>query len=409
MRKVVGFGGSAVAALIAGSLAANSASLSNMPASCAEASQLLNCLNQLVAAINAGITPASMGNLNSFRNVLDNGALLIQQRGTSARTCAANAGITTAAYSADRWACQVNVGSGAGQLTAGVTTAPLVVGFPSYSTLARNSGALTQPQCVWQEISTYKSIPLQGQQVVLSSYMKALAGLNADNGSVANLVIITGTGTDEGLAASPTASPAITPAWTGIATQINTAVTLTTAWQRYSTTVQIPTTAKEIGVGLCFTPTATGAGATDGFAFVGVQLEQGSAASAFEHRSQSSELMEAQRYFIRYNEINSAGAIQFGGGTALGTSTTCSIVITFPTTMRIAPTYTNALSATTFTVTSASQAATALGTPFSATLGANGVNNASINFTTTGMTAKDGCEITSTAAGSGVLDFVADF
>jgi hypothetical protein len=83
-------------------------------------------------------------------------------------------------------------------------------------------------------------------------------------------------------------------------------------------------------------------------------------------------------------------------------------MIPFPTTMFKAPTYTNALSATTFKVVSSSQAATALGTPFSAKLGANTPYNASINFTTTGMTAKDACVIVS-AAGSGTMQFTADF
>jgi len=50
-----------------------------------------------------------------------------------------------------------------------------------------------------------------GQNVVFSSYLAALAGLSADNGNVVTMVIITGTGIDEGLG-TPTASPAITPA-----------------------------------------------------------------------------------------------------------------------------------------------------------------------------------------------------
>lgn len=377
---------------------------------CSEASQLLSCLNQLITQLNTSF--ANVPAWNNGRNVLDNGAVNVQQRGTGARTCATTSTPTSAAYSADRWFCDVNVTSGAGQLSVVTSTPSPPPGFAQSLKFVKNSGALAQPQCVWQVIPTQRSVSLQGQQVVFSVYEQALAGLAADQGSTTqsfNMIIISGTTADE----SPTtwtASPAITPAWTGLATLVNTNFPTPVApvWARYSTTAAVGIGVKELAVGICWTPTTATGAATDGIAFVGAQLEQGSIATPFEFKAPSLELPEVQRFFLRYNEINTVAAVQFGGGTALGTTTTCSIAIPFPVTMYKAPTYTNALSATTFTITSASQAATALSTPFSATLGANGVNNASINFTTTGMTAKDGCEITSTAAGSGVLDFVSD-
>jgi hypothetical protein len=404
---------SGLALLALGALYANSANLPLFSGpSCSEPSQLQSCLNQLIAQLNGGTYTQSLAEFNNPRNVVDNGAFDVQQRGTGARTCATTSTPTSAAYAADRWFCDVNVTSGAGQLTVITTTPSPPPGFAQSMKLVRNSGALLQPQCVWQVLPTARAVSLQGQQVVFSIYEQALAGLATDQGSTAqsfNMVVIAGTSADE----SPTtwtASPAITPAWTGLTTLVNTNFPTPTApaWARYQTTAAVPINAKELAVGICFTPIGATSGATDGIAFVGAQLEQGSIASPFEFRAASLVLAEAQRFFLRYNEINTVAAVQFGGGTALGTTTTCSIAIPFPVTMYKAPTYTNALSATTFTVTSASQAATVLATPFSATLGANGVNNASINFTTTGMTAKDGCEITSTAAGGGVLDFVSD-
>jgi len=368
---------------------------------------MIGALNTLIREINASITPQTMVTYTTPRNILDNGGMQVDQRGTAAKTCGTTT-IPSSAYSADRWGCNVNVTSGAGSLQVVTTNLPAQPIFNDAELFYRTSGALAQPQCVMQEIPTTRIVPLQGQGVTLSFYAYGLANMLAEQTTL-NAYLFTGTGVDQGLQ-SFTASPAITPAWTGIASSQTTAFTLTSAWQRFTATYQIPGTAKEAAVALCWTPTTGGtAGATDGFEFTGVQLEQGAVASSFEYRPYGQEILEAQRYFIRYNEIDTAGAIQFGGGTALGTTTTCSIVIPFPTTMRVAPTYTNALSATTFTITSASQSATALSTPFSATLGANGVNNASINFTTTGMTAKDGCEITSTASGAGVLDFTADF
>jgi hypothetical protein len=377
---------------------------------CEESSQTLSCLNQLIVQLNQQLfaVPAQ----SAPRNYLDNGAMQVDQRGTGGRTCALNgAAITSAAYSADRWGCQVNVAVGQGILTTGAPTPP--IGFQNAMKLVRTSGALTQPICTYQEIPTYRAIQLQGQQVMFSAYVEALAGLAADQGASTqsfNLVVITGTGTDEGLG-TWTASPAITPAFTGVATAVNTnfIMPVTPAWQRYSTTAPIPTTATEIAVAICWTPTATGASATDGIGFTGMQLEQGSVVSQFEFRPPGNELAEAQRYFIRYSEGTvTAGAVFFGGGSAQGTTTTCTIQIPFPTQMRAAPTYTNALTASTFKLVSASQTATALSTPFSATLGANTTTGASINFTTTGMTAKDGCFSVS-AAGSGVMDFTSDF
>lgn len=370
-------------------------------------SQLNATINGVINNINAGITPNSTATFSNFRNYVDNGAMQIQQRGTGVVTCGTTTIPPTTAYGADRWGCNANVTSGAGRMQP-VTSGPTPpVGFGSSQILYRTSGALTQPVCAWQEIGSDSAKQLAGQGVVFSANLQALAGLAADNGAVANLVIVTGTGNNEGLQ-SFTASPAITPAWTGIATLQTTPFTLTTAWARYAApAVIVPAATTEIGVAICFTPTATGAGATDGLAFVGVQLEQGASASTYEFRPLPIERELAQRFAFVLTEA-AAGVVQVGGGSAQGTTTTCTAMIPFPTTMRIAPTYTNTLSATTFKLVSASQTATALSTPFSATLVANTPDGASVNFTTTGMTAKDGCALVG-AGGTGSMLFTADF
>src|SRR4051812_5779246 len=184
-----------------------------------EPSQIVATLNYLVGQINTFVTPNTMAMPSTPRNVVDNGAMAVSQRGTGAATCALNgAAITSAAYSADRWGCEVNVAVGAGQLTQISATPSPPAGFTNSLKLVRNSGALTQPQCTYQEISTTRSTALAGQQVVFSAYIQALAGLATDQGAstqTANLVIISGTGTDQGFG-TWTASPAITPAWTGV-------------------------------------------------------------------------------------------------------------------------------------------------------------------------------------------------
>jgi len=379
-------------------------------------SQLNATINTLINSINTLITPQSMSTFRDNRNFIDNGGMDIQQRGTGAATCATTSGIVATSYAADRWACDVNVGSGAGQLTVITATPSPPTGFNASLKLNRNSGALTQQQCAWQELRTQDVVKLQGQPVILSFYAQALAGLAADNGNAITAVIITGTGTDQGLgglrsAVGMTASPAITPAWTGIATLQAQAQTITTSWVRYTMpSVVVATTVNEMAVGLCFTPTATGAGATDGFAFTGVQLEQGTTASPFEFRNTSVEALVAQRYYWQITEP--AASVSIGASGQGASTTTCILSIPLPTQMDIVPTagFTGtALSGSTWTVTHV-VTNTALSTPFLAATAGGSTKNA-LNLTaTTGatLTAGQTCTLTG-AGGGGILTASADF
>jgi hypothetical protein len=270
------------------------------------------------------------------RNFLDNGALNITNtNGTATVTCAVNAAIAVANMSADRWGCQANVAAGAGR-TAIITASPAPpAGFTNSMKVFRTSGALTQPICVMQEVTTPQTVQLAGQTVTFSFQAAALAGLSADNGNVINAVIFTGTGTDQLLTTAPTASPAITPAWTGVATTINQAISITTSFVRYSVNATIPTTATEIGVALCFTPTATGAGATDGFAWTGAQLEIAPSPTAFEFRPKAAEILVAQQYFYKVTEGAAAGYRAICG---VSTTSATNCNIPFPVTMYATPT-----------------------------------------------------------------------
>lgn len=303
-------------------------------------------LNALVNEINAGITGNSVAAFSPLRNYLDNGAMFVAQRGLA--TTGSIGQINAAAmlsvnYKADRWAVSTNVASGAGFGQVITATPSPPSGFKQTMKIYRNSGILTQPICALQEISTNRSIQLQGQQVTLSFYAQALANLAADNSNVINAYVIYGTGSDEGLG-SWTASPAITPAWTGIASlqpggTIGTATTITTAWARYSGTVNIPTTATEVGVLLCFTPTAAAvAGTTDGFAFVGVQLEPGSAASPFAYLPYADELAQAQFYFAQWADVATTTRQYPATCTEITSGTTALCNWLLPRSMRVAPT-----------------------------------------------------------------------
>lgn len=287
------------------------------------------------------IPSALLGNFSGTpRNYLDNGALNVQQRGTGTVTCAAAAAITSAAYGPDRFGCSANVTSGAGRQALVTTAALLPAGFASVDTLFRTSGALTQPVCVHQEVPTSRATALAGKTVTLSYYAAALAGLAADNNSIITASIYYGTGSDQGYG-TMTASPAITPAWTGIAfvSGVNQAAqVITTTPTRYSATGAVPSTATEVGIALCFTPTATGAGATDGFAFTGVQLEVAPSPTAYEFQAPQVELATAQRYFYRITE--SATVIGQRALCAISTTSLAVCQIRFPVPMRVAPTMT---------------------------------------------------------------------
>lgn len=250
------------------------------------------------------------GTFNSPRNILDNGATTVQQRGTGTATAATTAGCVALSYASDRWCADVNVTSGIGQLTPITATPAPPTGFTSSMKLVKSSSSLAQPVCAWQEIPTKDATTLAGQNVILSGYIQALAGQAADGGNVATFVIITGTGSDEGLGAlrgavGMTASPAITPAWTGLATLQTTNFTTTTGWVRYiAPTIAVPSTVTEMAIAVCFTPSTVAGGATDGLAFTGMQLEAGKIATPFEFRFFGQELVKSMRYYWQAVETN---------------------------------------------------------------------------------------------------------
>lgn len=357
-------------------------------------------LNNTINAINSGLTPQSLASFSAQRNFLDNGAMAIAQRGTGAQTGGTTTGCVLTAYVADRWCVDTNVGSGAGKGQVVTATPTPLIGFQNSMTVWRDSGVLLQPVCAVQEVETARSVQLQGQPATFSFYAQALAGMAADNGSVLNAYIIYGTGTDQGLG-TLTASPAITPAWTGINSSITQAFTLTTAWARYSLTGSIPSTAKEIGVMLCFTPTAGGAGTTDGFAFVGAQLEQGNAASAFDFSRPGVDLALAQRFYFRYAELAAAYAVN-GACQATGANTNA-CMLALPQQMRSIPTIT-ITTAGTFKVNIAGSLTT-IASPTAAACGLNTCQVTAANTNTAGQVEL----LTGAAGGTGVWEVSADF
>ena len=290
-------------------------------------------VNTLVNSINSGVTPNSMAPPAQNRNFADNGGMNINQQGTGTITGGTTT-ITALQFAADRWFIDTNVGSGAGQ-AAVITASPAPpVGFTQAVKMWRNSGALLQPVCTLHEIETTRATQLQGQMVVLSAFVQPLAGLTSASGAI-QMYVIYGTGTDQGLG-TLTASPAITPAWTGIAggTTALAAGTgsasmnlgTTAVWTRpFTVPFAIPITATEVGVEICFTPVGSASGATDGFAYTGVQLEilgpNATAPSTFEFKPLAYETQQAQRFFWQLNEPASGAGLPAWGEATGATAT----------------------------------------------------------------------------------------
>lgn len=260
----------------------------------------------------------------TYRNLLDNGAFNVYQRGVAAVTSVN----TTATYHADRWAGYANTGAASVTLTN--ITASLPVGFGNAEQVQRaNSNASVQPVFLVQEIPSVDVVGAQGQTVCIS--LSAIAGANFSAAS-SNLTVqlITGTGVDQGL------SSLLAATWSGQATTLTVNQAITTSWVRYAPAgfcVTMPSTATEAAVQVGFTPVGT-AGANDWFQVTGVQIEEAPSAGPYEQRQQASEIIRDQRFFYQLTEANA-----FLPGTGACTATnTLTFPLALPVQMRTAPT-----------------------------------------------------------------------
>jgi hypothetical protein len=310
-------------------------------------------------------------------------------------------------------------------------------GFTASLQVNKASGAGTAQVCIAQEVESMNAVRLQGQTVEFDVLAQAGPTFSAVGNNLA-LYILTGTGTDEGsvnAAFTINAGGGGSTAWTG-ATRFGGATgflvpLVAGSFNKVSAAATLPQNLNEVAVAMCWTPTGTGS-STDYFEVSAAQLSINTALTAaagatgallvnplsqspyndprtksFSRRLAGVESLQQERYAYAINEGTiTAGALMAGGGNATA-ATTMQFAIPFPATMRVAPTYTNSLTATTFKMSCGGVAAAALATPFSATAGANTPYNASITFTSSGATAGFACELVS-AAGSGQMLFSAE-
>lgn len=295
-------------------------------------SQLQADINSLAASVNqytSGYQP---------HNFLDNGAFLVNQRGTGIATGGTTSGPGVTAYASDRWAIECNVTSCAprGAIVTSATGVTFAPGIGNMLSVYRNSGALTQPIVAEQFIKSANFTQLAGKPVIMSCYIAKNAG--AASAATATMYLWTGTGTDEGLgslrsAVGMTASPALTPALTGVATAGSfTTAALTTTVTRYSSgQIAVPSTATEGIFAVGFTPGAETAGTTDGILVGNCQLELAdpaqTTAGRFENRAYGAEYALAQRYYVQWAD-NLANTFTLPGTcteTTANTSASCTL------------------------------------------------------------------------------------
>ena len=252
------------------------------------------------------------------KNVVTNSAFQIWQRGTSF-----TAG-TIALYTADRW--QSYRGALGSTITRQATNDTTNLPNIQYcARIARDSGNTSTSQIFYsQSLESVNSIPLAGQQVTVSFYARAGANYSMAS-SALGFQLTSGTGTDQNIVSG----------FTGGSNIVNTTVTLTSTWQRFTRTVTVPTTSTQLALNYYFTPVGT-AGANDYFEITGVMLEVGSQVSPFTTATGTiqGELAACQRYYWRSTVGDSSSRWAFGSAYS---TTQAQFVIGMKQSMRVKP------------------------------------------------------------------------
>lgn len=278
------------------------------------------------AQTNAAFYPVSTTTM-AGKNAVINGGMDIWQRGTSF-SFAASTAASTSTFTADRWQTATGTNQAitvSRQLTNDTTNLPFIQYCLRYQ---RNSGQTgTSNLYLVNNFETVNSIPFAGKTVTLSFYARKGADYSPSN-SLLNIYLDSGTGTDQ----NPYNG------YTGGAGVINSSVTLTTTWQRFSFTATVGSGVKELSVYPYMIPTGT-AGTNDYYEITGVQLELGSVATAFSRAGGdiAGELVRCQRYYWLTATGSGSPIYTPIGNFMYITTTQVRSTIPFPVSMRITP------------------------------------------------------------------------
>ena len=214
------------------------------------------------------------------KNAVINGGMDIWQRGTS-RTYTVGP-----SYTADRFSfnCSAVTSVTISQITTSDTTN--LPNIYNAMRIQRTAGNTSTPLILIQDsIESRDSYRFAGQQIAFSFWARKGSNFSVNTFTVQ---VISGTGTDQSLVSGFTGSNAV----------IDSVITPTTTWQRFTATATVPASATQLGFQFFWSAAGT-AGANDFLDITGIQLETGSAATPFARAGGSvgSELALCQRYY----------------------------------------------------------------------------------------------------------------
>lgn len=256
------------------------------------------------------------------KNRVLNSAMQIWQRGTTALAAATS---SSTGFTADRW--QLYRASFTANCTGSRQATGDTVNLPNiqYGLRIQRTAGDTSTNFIRlvQTFETANSIPLAGETVTLSFYVKKGANYSPTTGAL-SVNVDYGTGTDQNYITG----------FTGNTNIGNRNPVITTTYERFSVSFTVPSTATQLAVYFGYTPTGT-AGANDWFEVTGVQLEASTVASAFSTNGGTlqAELAACQRYYSRQN-IGNTGS--FTLGQAYSTTNALGYFL-FPVQMRTSP------------------------------------------------------------------------
>lgn len=324
--------------------------------------------------------------------------------------------------------------------TASVAQDSTVAEKPSTYSLAAKvarTGTGVIQTCFAQEIESANVYRFTGQTAELDFNVYSGAGFSA-SGSALQVYVLYGTGTDEGaqkMAWGLNGGGGGSSGWTGMANAINSAaiggvnpttstVNIGTATlARYVAVANIPASATELGVALCWKPVGASP-SNDYVAFSGIQLAvnsnlstfagtvqstaSGIQASSFEHRPIAVETSIEQRY---YYELDEATAKYITAPCAAVDTTHTNCIIEFPQTMRVAPTmtYANGFATPTSTTQATLGACTTLASAATVTSTVASFNQVLVNCTATTVPAAGTASFLYSNGSTGKIQASADF
>ena len=260
-----------------------------------------------IVADSAATTGLRYSATPSASNPIINSAMQVWQRGTTFTNP------SSGAYTADRW--QTGVPATNSSITRQATGDTTNLPFIQYcARVQRSSGSTsTADFALTQSLESVNSYQFAGKTITFSFYARKGANYSASSSALAFRAQYSTSTIDGNAYHGPFA---------GATDIVNTSVTLTSTWQRFTLSGTVGATATQIGFWFNEVPVGT-AGADDYYEVTGVQVDIGSVALPFRTYAATiqGELAACQRYYTRFvTPSGSSGAPIVGSGIASSTT-----------------------------------------------------------------------------------------